>query len=370
MKYILQIFTGPWHAANHKPEEVIEKIGAIASRIAVDKVIIGWSTDASAYQKIGAFLHGLGIKMLLWLPVFSEVSEVSEPDQAMDLFGKPVIPPIHQPGEDFLFGCPSSRRNVQIVKDIYARFFSDCGFDGVFLDKIRGQSFLAGVSGVLSCGCGNCRKAFLNKGVNIGAVRKDYENRKDDFFDMAAYPMNGNFVLKDTLAQRFFEAKEEIIADAVAELCQYFKSKGLIVGLDLFAPVISRFVGQNYSLLTKHADFIKPMLYRKTTAPAGIGYEYALFKKYAPNAQGRIKIQMDQSFLDTQLEAISQAACEKYPGIEINYRENIARTDVRYITESLAAVKSYGLDGAALCWNVMLAPEAHIDAIARMENDH
>ena len=369
MKYILQIFTGPWYAANHKPEEVIEKIGASTSRITVDKVIIGWNTDASAYQEIGAFLHGRGIKMLLWLPVFSEVSEVSEPDRAMDVFGKPVIPPIHQPGEDFLFGCPSSRRNVQIVKDIYERFFSGCGFDGVFLDKIRGQSFLAGVSGVLSCGCEKCRKAFWEKGVDIEAVRKEYEVRKDPFFDTAAYPMNGEFILKDVLAQRFFEAKEEIIADAVAELCQYFKSKGLIVGLDLFAPVISRFVGQNYALLTKHADFIKPMLYRKTTAPAGIGYEYALFERHAPNAQGRTEIRLDPSFLDTQLEAVSHAACEKYPGIEINYREDIARTDARYITESLAAVKSYGLEGAALCWNVMLAPKAHIDAIARMEND-
>ena len=214
MKYILQIFTGPWYAANHKPKEVIGKIGAIASRLTVDKVIIGWNTEASAYQEIGAFLHGLGIKMLLWLPVFSEISEVSEPDRAMDIFGKPVIPPIHQPGEDFLFGCPSSRRNVQIVKEIYERFFSGCGFDGVFLDKIRGQSFL-----------------------------------------------------------------------------------------------------------------------------------------------------------NTQLEAVSHAACEKYPGIEINYREDIARTDAEYITESLAAVKSFGLEGAALCWNVLLAPEAHIDAIARMEND-
>ena len=180
--------------------------------------------------------------------------------------------------------------------------------------------------------------------------------------------MNGEFRLKDALAQRFFEAKEELIADAVAELCQYFKNKGLIVGLDLFAPVISRFVGQNYALLTKHADFIKPMLYRKTTAPAGIGYEYALFERHAPKAQGRIRIQMDRSFLDAQLEAVSHAACEKYPGIEINYREDIARTDSGYITESLSAVKTHRLEGAALCWNVMLAPQAHIDAIARMEN--
>lgn len=368
MKYILQIFTGPWHNLHHKPEDIIKKIDAIASRITVDQAIIGWNTDASVYRQIGAFLHGLGIKMLLWLPVFSEMGGVSEPDEALDIFGQPVLPPVQLPGEDFQFGCPSSRRNIQAVKDIYERFFSGCGFDGVFLDKIRGQSFLAGVHGVLSCGCERCKKAYIKKGVDIDALRNQYELKKDAFFDMAACPMNGEFVFRDALVQRFFEAKEEIIADAVGEICRYFRDKGLIVGLDLFAPVVSSFVGQNYALLTKHADFIKPMLYRKTDAPAGIGYEYALFEKYAPGAQGKKKISLDQRFLNTQLDAIKRAACEKYPGIEINYREDIARTDPRYITSSLAAIKASGFEGASLCWNVMLAPPAHIDAIARMEN--
>ncbi len=77
---------------------------------------------------------------------------------------------------------------------------------------------------------------------------------------------------------------------------------------------------------------------------------------------------MDESFLDAQLEAIGRVPCEKYPGIEINYREDIARTDPGYIAESLAAVRRHGFEGAALCWNVMLAPESHIDAIAGLEN--
>ena len=76
---------------------------------------------------------------------------------------------------------------------------------------------------------------------------------------------------------------------------------------------------------------------------------------------------MDSAFLDTQLEAMQGVACEKYPGIEINYREDIARTNAGYITESLAAIRKKGFEGAALCWNVMLAPEAHIEAIARIE---
>ena len=75
---------------------------------------------------------------------------------------------------------------------------------------------------------------------------------------------------------------------------------------------------------------------------------------------------MDRAFLDSQLEAIRRVPCEKHPGIEINYREDIARINPGYITESLAAIKAYGFEGAALCWNVMLAPEAHIAAIANI----
>ncbi len=364
MKYILQVFTGPWNGRHDRTDEIIRRIGEISSRVSVDKVIIGWNTDESVYRDVGAFLHASGMKMLLWLPVFSEVSGISEPDEALDVFGRPVITPIRQEGEDFVFGCPSSRRNIAIVRDIYEKFFAGCGFDGVFLDKIRSQSFVSGVPGVLSCGCPRCRRAFLERGVDTGEISKLYEAEGDSFFDMASFPMNGRFLLKNALAQRFFDAKEEILAEAVTEISGYFKDKGMIVGLDLFAPVVSRFVGQNYSLITKHADFIKPMLYRKTEAPAGISYEFGLFRRNAPNARGVGEITMDEAFLETQLEATGGVSCEKYPGIEINYREDIARTDAGYIAGSLSAVKRHGFEGAALCWNVMLAPSSHIDAIS------
>ena len=183
---------------------------------------------------------------------------------------------------------------------------------------------------------------------------------------MNVWPMSGAFELKDPQAQRFFEAKETIIAEAVSDLCRYFKAQGLTVGLDLFAPFVSRFVGQNYALITRDADFIKPMLYRQTEAPAGPGYEYALFRKHAPNARGQAEISMDLTFLNAQLTAMRPLPCEKYPGIEINYYKGIADTSAEYIEESLAAVKNQGFEGAVLCWNVMEAPEAHIEAVQRV----
>ena len=364
MKYILQVFTGFGDTSGYRAEEIISRIQAIASEIKVDKVIIGWSREASVYRELAAFLHERGIQMLLWLPAFSEGIEKARPDQARDIFGKTVTGPASAEDQSFHFVCPSSGHNARIVKDIYEKHFSGCGFDGVFLDRIRSQSFKAGISGVLSCACERCRKKFLDKGVNIDEVRNLYEKRGDAFFDMASWPANGEFVLDNQSAQRFFEAKEEIIAEAVAELAGYFRSKGLIVGLDLFAPVISRFVGQNYPLITKAADFIKPMLYRRTDAPAGIGYEYALLEKYAPNARKNPRPVMDPAFLYTQIQAFKDLPCEKYPGIEINYDKDLVKTDAEYIRESLAVIRECGLDGAALCWDIMQAPEAHIEAAA------
>ena len=366
MKYILQVFSGSWNTGFYQTEEIIRTIREIASRIPVEKVIIGWNTDPSVYQKTGSFLHESGIQMLLWLPVFAEVGDLSEQDEAIDLFGEEISPPAGEEGENFRFGCFSSRKNVQIVKDVYEKYFSECGFDGVFLDRIRSQSFASGISGVLSCGCERCRKAFLDRGVDTDAVRELYEQRGEAFFDAESFPMNGEFRLKEPLAQRFFEAKEEIIADAVHEITGWFKDKGMIVGLDLFAPLISRFVGQNYSLITKNADFIKPMLYRRTDAPAGIGYEYSMLQKCLPGANGWNQPVMDRAFLQTQLEAIRCIPCGRYPGIEINYDEQIVRTDAGYIAESLAAVRDSGYEGAVLCWDVMRAPQSHLQAIKEM----
>ena len=123
------------------------------------------------------------------------------------------------------------------------------------------------------------------------------------------------------------------------------------------------FVGQDYAVLAEHADFIKPMLYRRTLAPAGMGFEYELLRSCAPGASGYPDIAMDLEFLDSQLEAMEHCPCAKYPGIEINYREGIVPTDPEYVRESLSAVRRHGFSGAVLSWNIMEAPVAHIDAI-------
>ena len=54
--------------------------------------------------------------------------------------------------------------------------------------------------------------------------------------------------------------------------------------------------------------------------------------------------------------------------VHIDAAENpqtvLVRTDAEYIAESLAAVRGCGYEGAALSWDVMRAPESHLQAIA------
>ena len=361
--YVVQVSLGGWHHADYTADQVIARIDEVAAKIPVEKVIIGWTVDKDIYARVGEHLHAKGISMFLWLPVFAETEEMCENEPAVDLNGE--IPANYDlaAGEGFRFNCPSRPETAANVVAIYDRNFKDCGFDGVFLDRIRTQSFVSGVSGVLSCGCPVCVERFAAEGVDLEDVRQAWTEKGDDFFSVTDYEPVGGFTFADPVAAAYFKAKGHVVSQAVAAIADSLRSRGLAVGMDLYAPFMAQFVGQDYAILSQHADFIKPMLYRQTFAPAGMGFEYDLLRKAVPDATGYPDFVMDTDFLDSQLQAMEPYACGKYPGIEINYREGVAPTSPEYVTESLEAVMRHGFDGAVLSWNIMEAPDSHVSCL-------
>ena len=361
--YVVQVSLGSWTAPQYTTDAIISRIDSVSSRIPVEKVIIGWSIDKELYRQVGEHLHAKGIGMLLWLPVFAETEEVCENTPAVDLWGR--IPANYDltEGEGFRFSCPTDPQNAANIIDVYDRYFSDCGFDGVFLDRIRTQSFVGGVSGVLSCGCPLCAEQFKKEGILLEDVKEAWTTQGDNFLSVSGYVPETGFSFADPLAAAFFRAKGHIVSNTVAAVADSLRSRGLEIGIDLYAPFMAPFVGQDYEILSRHADFIKPMLYRKTTAPAGMGFEYELLRKAAPEAAGYPEFAMDPAFLESQLEAMEAYPCAKYPGIEINWRKGVAKTTPEYVTESLDAVMRHRFAGAVLSWNIMEAPDAHIDCL-------
>ena len=365
--YIVQVSLGGWYSPDYTASQIVSRIDTVASLIPVDKVIIGWSIDRDIYSEVGEYLHSKGIKMLLWLPVFAETEEVCDNRPAVDLWGE--IPANYDlaAGEGFRFNCPSDPQNRANVVSVYDRFFSDCGFDGVFLDRIRTQSFVSGIGGVLNCGCPACSELYAREGVDLAAVREAWETKGDRFLSVTGYDPVSGFSFEDSLAQAFFRVKGHIVSGSVAAVADSLRSRGLEVGMDLYAPFMAPFVGQDYSILSQHADFIKPMLYRRTFAPAGMGFEYDLLKKAVPVAEGYPEFEMDVAFLESQLEAMASFPCAKYPGIEINYRDGIVPTSPEYVAESLDAITRHGFAGAVLSWNIMEAPDAHIIRLSKLQ---
>ena len=361
--YIVQVSLGGWHSPDYTAEQIIGRIDTVSRLIQVEKVIIGWSLDKEIYRQVGAFLHGRDIEMLLWLPVFAETEEMCDNSIAVDIWGNVPANYDLAAGEGFRFNCPSDPQNAANVVAIYDDHFADCGFDGVFLDRIRTQSFVSGVGGVLNCGCPRCAERFAAEGVDLEEVKAAWEASGDRFLSVTGYSPADGFCFEDPLAAAFFRAKGHIVSGAVAAIADSLRSRGLEVGMDLYAPFMAPFVGQDYGMLAAHADFIKPMLYRRTFAPAGMGFEYDLLKAALPEAEGFPAFAMDLEFLHSQLEAMEPYPCAKYPGIEINYREGVVPTSPEYVTESLSAVMSHGFSGAVLSWNIMEAPVAHIDCL-------
>ena len=361
--YIVQVSLGGWHSPDYTAEQIIGRIDTVSQLIPVQKVIIGWSQDKEIYRQVGEYLHDRDIRMLLWLPVFAETEEVCENSPAVDLWGQVPANYDLAAGEGFRFNCPSDPQNTANVVAIYDRLFSDCGFDGVFLDRIRTQSFVGGLSGVLGCGCPLCVKRYAAEGVDIQTVKSEYETQGDAFFSVSGYTPTEGFNFENPVAAAFFKAKGHVVSASVAAVADSLRSRGLEVGMDLYAPFMAPFVGQDYALLAGHADFIKPMLYRQTFAPAGMGFEYELLRKALPAATGYPTFKMDVDFLHSQLEAMEPYSCGKYPGIEINYREVVAPTSPAYISESLKAVLGHCFDGAVLSWNIMEAPLSHLEPL-------
>ncbi|MDR0324045.1 MAG: hypothetical protein LBI12_06340, partial [Treponema sp.] len=198
------------------------------------------------------------------------------------------------------------------------------------------------------------------------------------------YRGNGDYVFEDSCISHFFSLKSGIIFQNLRRICRYFKEKGLGVGLDVFAPFLSPFVGQNLPLLSGLCDFMKPMMYRLTNAPAGLPFEMqallsntigedTLKKKFfyeLLNFDPGKKV-FDIDFAVKELDDLAvSSACPIYAGLEINRVEKFAEVYPEYVEETTKAYSKANIQGFALSWNMLDAPAENIarfgEAMARI----
>jgi hypothetical protein len=315
-------------------------------------------------------VHSHNKKCWLWLPVFSDLPDLFQPEDAIGCDGKAQRSPADISG--FRFACPSSPRNINIAYEMYMRDFSGLPFDGVFLDRIRHASFASGLADSFGCFCDSCKAAYAERGVDLDEISGLIHSNPAAMLPGSIENPAGVYGFENEAVGKFYKAKADIIEAAVIRLVKLFTEKGLEVALDVFAPTLAYLVGQNLPALAAHVTFIKPMFYRITDAPAGLPYELKWLKRsylvHGKDTDGLLKHLWgtDDLLSDEIMEAQLKALAGKLrPGFEINCVPGICESDGDYVRGTAALISRSGADNAVLSWNLLSASGGNLEALSQ-----
>jgi len=388
----IQIFSGNFLDKAVQYEAVEKRLIFLLSRIPVSKVIMGWAADRELYQKTAEFLAKRNIDFYLWFPVFSETGALEDLSPLVDIREKRLE---SRSNEEFSFCCPN-QKNVKKILSVFEREFSSVYFDGIFLDRIRYPSFANryGHAGVLSCFCRECRDFYKRKNFNIENIKAALSVPESDIFAVTGYLGNGKYTYSNTALQVLLRLKAEIIHKSMEQICSFFRERNYGIGFDVFAPYLAPFTGQDLLSLSGLCDFIKPMMYRATNAPAGLPFETDALLRQTGIMASPSMMEQKQNFNKmmhiNQIETKSEtskpeknsfnlsfaarelkcfcavSACPVYAGIEINRVKKFAETDPAYIEETINAYAKTGIRGLALSWNLLEMPKDNIEKTAEM----
>lgn len=341
-QYTLQLHTGNFQNANYSAAEIMQKCDRIFAKIKVRDLILGWHMDQTFNRTLLDYFHSKGVRVLLWLPILSKTDEICNVTHAASVNGETAK---H-------FACPAHLHNAHEIIALYEKHFAALPFDGVFLDKIRFASFAEGYEEGFGCFCADCEKLMHN--VDLPYI-KELIRKHDNKLLRGEYDDYGRYHFADYQVNTFYKRRSQIITDLVFKLAAYFNSRKLVVGADLFAPILAYHVGQNIKEIGKLVDFVKPMMYTHTEAPAGIPYEYNAyianfeapesFTKHFPGGP------LSRESLRVQLEYIANVPANIVPGIEINPIQGICSTNAASVKDHLSLFAHYST--IALCWDIM-----------------
>ena len=373
MKAVYQLWglTGP----RRDWDTLLKKIDLIQDRHPGAALVCGLDAPAEVYERIRAAAKAKGSLLYLWLPVFSEWDDLAAFDPLTDRNGRPFLQNADLPG-GFRFRCPQSERNRDLFFAESLKRLEAVPFDGVFLDRIRYPSFQFGLEGVLSCFCEKCREKYRSLGFDpdrlagaCEALEERVRRGEDDPLGLTGFD-GSRWEMKDPDLKALFDSRCVIITDAIRDLGSRYREKGCRIGLDLFTPALGYFTGQDIKSLAPLADFVKPMLYLHTLAPAGLPYELdvtgsALGSGTKNRLLGLCGADDAGSLAAREIASIRERipGATVYCGMEINRVRDLAPVGPDEIRRTLGVFRAAGAEGVMPSWSFLSAPDENIEAL-------
>jgi hypothetical protein len=376
----------------------------------MDCVMMGFTGDAELYDRTINLVHSFGARAFLWYGLLADVGkDVPIPDGAFMVNYRGIANSAwtQSPGESFHFICPNHPVVREKIVPRGLRLMKTHDFDGIFLDRIRYQSIRTGISNLFCCFCTRCQKIASDHGLDLSEVKSRIEEllgqirgaRECDLYELgqvlrkssALDVMHSNPALAS-----FFRFREETIAQLVKDIYVPLHRRNKEVGLDLFSPSLSPLVGQNYRLLCRYADWIKPMIYCFAKGQAGLSIVLGEFaqalQELNPSLPDHSIRMLVNDWLGTDLtfswrgekrigpaRAILSAEIDKarrafqvdipiYTGLEAVHSPGNCEVGPKEMLEYERAIRGLELNGFVLCWTLPLISPENIAMIAACLN--
>lgn len=393
------------HSLLKRDDLLKRKLSLAKEKLNLNTLLIWPDRENKNLELVQNICSDFRIKTFLWYPLLADIALFRiRPQDAVETFegsqGYGKIGRWQQLGqgeEDFLFLCPNNEREIDRIFQYFQKQTVEDGYDGVFLDRIRFPSPVSGLEPLFTCFCPWCQDKFYKyyqEDLNIirPLIKKHIQKLKTmELNDFADYHSFSDILKTDNL-RKFFNFRSESIYQLVKRFADEAKRNHKEVGLDLFAPSLAPLVAQNYELLAETADWLKPMFYCHTAAPAGLPLELTCFlsallginqnlkEKQLINEISRIlKVELPSSInsllQDGVTEEIILREAEKlksfnlpeetkiYLGLEAVQIEGLVRIDSDILKRYLGSVLETDLDGIILSWNILQIPDGNLKTV-------
>lgn len=373
MEKIIQLWGSPPRNLNSFIKKKIINGIRLAIAVQAKAVIVGQTCDYDFQRLLVDMAHNSGIRVFLWAPLFSEFRGLKAPYPYIDANYKMLQRKII---DEFYFCCPSNSANIEKFFIQQDETMNSVPFDGVFLDRMRYPSLSQGGLQILGCFCNTCTKIYKKHFLDLDYIRHLLLYPKGENPLALSKFIDGAYVCADDEINAFLSLRAKIITEAVRKIQNHYEMIQKTVALDLFPPQWAYLVGQNIRDLLPIGEFVKPMIYNSTTAPAGIQYERDAYSRTV----GPLTIpdslvggETHDERLINEISSFEQVRERYFPkkdifwGVDVCKIKHIVNATQQSIRDTKEKVKSAGGHQICLSWNVINTSQINLLAFCNEE---
>lgn len=365
-----------------------------AKKAGLQKLII-WSVRPEYLSSLVSICRGVGISPHLWYPMLADAPVDFDTDafkivRTLDDGRSEILESQKAGGEEFEFLCPNKVRQEEVFLSRFEEILGLADFDGVFLDRIRFPSPANGIGEMLTCFCDTCKEMS-------SATGSAFEEAVHGFVKKLGSKIGMDEVL-ETLKEfyritgEFLEFRKSSVLQLLASYADRARNLGLEVGVDLFSPSLRNIVSQDYERISRHVDWMKPMVYCKTMGPAGLPMELLSLAKILVEHASRLSerealeiigeltgLLLPESFDEIRMEGIDQKNYELelnkidqmnlnpvtriFPGFEAVNLPPVCSVGLEEVRNYVDATLRKGHDGFVLSWDIRHISDAILEYV-------